>query len=341
MIDVSVSSTVDGGFIEANLAYQKRWGAMVNSRPLPTSGSLLISDGSSPVANFRPEEAFSALVALANTPGTLKLITDVGCGGTYHSYGGQWGLQPKGNQFWRDFYEKTGLMDRVSCEFAPISEGVNEAIRQRKAAILEMWALIGPYLGTGSLAKAQRFFVNIYEEEFGSESIAALGRHLPEGAVIMTFPCCVCSHQTQTTVLHAIRKKGKGIDVTRNDRSPAHSGCKGGFAWLHCWNELTIWEATYYLGGRLSGKAIYELSSQSPNKPGILVRDYSDPRGTLEATIAKWTHNIWISPRVYLNNSEGTIKDFQRSLSQNPQEWARVIEAFPMFGNGRRFDIKY
>jgi hypothetical protein len=342
MIQVNISSVVNGGFIEGNVAYQKRWGIFINSRPLPTHGELLVSDASSPVANFRVEEAFNTLVALAQAPNSVTVLTDLGCGGTHGDYGHLWNLTPKSNFFWQEFYNKTALMDRINNNFAPISEGVLSAIDQRKLAILSMWDQISPYLKSANPKSGERLKVKVYEEEFAELKISDIGNAVPEGAVIATFPCVVCSHQAQTTVYHAIRRRQNGMYVAKTDRSPSHSGCKGGFPWNERWNDLTIWEATYLLGARLSGKAIYQLSSQASNKPAMMVRDYSDPRGTIATTVNNWSQDLWISPRVYLVSEEnGSIEGFQASIKNNPKDWAKIIEEFPLFGNGRQFDVIY
>lgn len=341
MVTVSVSTSVTGGFLEGNVAYLKRWGIPINSRPLPAQGELVVSDASTPVANFRVEEAFMSLVALARTPKNVKVLTDVGCGGTYDEYGRNWSLSPKSNSFWIEFYVKTGIMGRIDNKFSPVAACVYDAINIRKQAISRMWSHIAPHFN--SSRSSDRFESKVYEKEFGHLKISSLVNTTPEGAVILTFPCVVCSHQTQTTAYHAIRRRGNGMYVAKTDRSPSQSGCKGGFSWNEHWDNLTVWQATFLLGGRLSGKSIYELSSRSSPKPGMMIRDYSDPRGTVAATVQKWSKDLWISPRVYVKRAgnDGSIKDFERSLVANPKSWATTIDNFPMFGDGRQHDVTY
>ncbi len=342
VVNVSTSVNVSGGFLEGYAAYKQRWGIPVNSRPLPKFGRLFMFDAGSPVANFHPQEAFVALVALAHTGKLVTVDTSIGCGGTYSDYGGFWGLTPKPNPYWTKFYKGTGVMDRIAPQFAPISSGVYTAVAQRKRATIDMWLRLAPHLGAGQFLRALGFSLNVFEKPFGHMKVSKLAGAVDDGGVILSFPCPLCSHQNGKTAYHAIRRQGKSIVVTKNDRSPSPSGCKGAFPWKDSWNDLTIWETAYLLGARLYGKATYCMSANQRVKPPMMIRDYSNPRGTVSASINNWSRNIWISPRVYVTkNGGGTIEDFKRSIDAHPREWANLIQKFPLLGNGRRYDVTY
>jgi hypothetical protein len=345
MIQLNIASSVNGGFLEGNIAYSEKWGSPINKKKLPKVGRLHVYDASSPVANFRIEEAFMAMLAMHKTGPLVEVVTDIGCGGTHEEYGSYWNIRPHKNQFWRNFYKETALVDRVDAKFAPISSGVFVATRKRKWEIIKMWLKIAPHLGLEKIFRILNFKVHVYETSFKNIKLNTLCNAVPEGSVILSFPCLVCSHQAQKTVYHSIRRSGSGMTITKDDRSSGISKCKGGFAWNIAWNKLTIWEAAYFLGAKLSGKATYYLATNKWIKPNIMVRDYSNPRGTVKMIVDSWGRNVWISPRIYLKNqgetSDNEIEDLKKSVRNNPKEWATMLNEFPILGDGRERTIKF
>jgi len=333
MVILQKTPANEGGYIEGNMAYLQKWGEKINTRDLPLTGELLVADGCSPCPNFRPAEVILTLVAMFNVAPSVLIRTFLGSSGTYEEYGKIWGLSQRANQTWIDFYAGIPSIDNVDPKFLPIGHDVQKATEIRTKCIQEMWKLISPYIGTGT-AKLK---ISVMENEYSRTlKIADIIDSMPLNALLMKFPCPICSHQTDKTLYHGLRRTKDNFCVTKNERSEAEVKCMCAQPWKKHGMKLRVADASSMLGARLSGKLIYSLLSLQ--LPKLVIRDYSNPRGTVAQVVNDWDENIWISTRLEI---PGNSLELQDSIRNSPGEWADILKKVSFLCSGEEICITY
>jgi len=343
-----------GGLAEARIAYRQRWKkSLPGLQALDGQDRIVLCDASTIVPNCRPSELLVALMAMVQIPQNVDILTFITQSGTICEFASEWTnpetLVPGRIGNWRDFYAgKIPYMDRIPKEFAPIAvfglgkgnmSFPNFVVVKRHQRLLGLWDSLVPYLGLGSCF-FQRLSVDVFGKGF-EVSLSEISKNLEPGQALGCFPCPDCSYQKRKPIYHHFRMLREGFDVTP-ERSKRVLRCKGARAFLEGVGDNIMLSSLIEISGFIpGGLATYESLRRwnGLGMPGIMIRDYSNARGTLGRIVREWPHaNLWITTRFYMkresDGKEASFKEFEASLRAEPAAWAEFIRETPLISNG-------
>lgn len=333
-------SGVDGGFKEASLAYGERWGKeLPGAENLRLTEKAVLGDASTTMPNFRPAELIVALMASAQFP-EVKMNSIVIKGGTVGEY--QESLSSIGietqelnieKSAWENFYASIPFIDRVQSSVVPFGRmvGKGAAIEYRRGIVRSLGEILGIISPD---VKIEFFGTDIPLDQISINGGRAIGK----------FPCPVCSHQNKGQVTYHVLRKDESGFITTREKSKGVVSCKGAKAFLGN-VSMPLGDIIDITGFIPSGPIIYKALKAELNGAGVLVRDYSNSRRTMEKMISKWPdEKVWVTTRVYVVDSQtgqdASMPVFIKSINENKEEWRSFIHNTPLISDGRVVTVK-
>jgi hypothetical protein len=126
-----------------------------------------------------------------------------------------------------------------------------------------------------------------------------------ENEAVATFICPVDSTKFGRVVKKHIRKNSGGWIVT-NEKDTLSINISEEFEKV--FNEFDLFQLQKILGITLNGKSTFRLlKNVIAENEGILIRDYSNSRGTLSEMNKYFCDQLIISKRIYVNNEEDKL----------------------------------
>ncbi len=309
-----------------------------------------VLDASTPVPNCRAAEIFMA-IWMARWMCTAKLSTDITTSGTIHEYADQWGIEPPSEDQlrpWFEFYtdptpNPKGFPSFVRNPrlqpFAPIALAPDASLiilRKRLTCFAEAADLLG----------VPDVMPRLSIVDFGNEAnitFRELIRGVPFGKTVGRFPCPACS--TDKPTYHAIRRGSHDFVVTRPGSMHLNEclKCKGVVAWRRADLDIKLTELIQRTGFIVNGMAAFVAIDKTLSaEDGVIMRDYSNPRG-----ITKFAHDLWggrlrVSTRLtirYENGNDVDWKAFREILQEDPAPFLRLFNFVESLSDGRRVAI--
>jgi hypothetical protein len=307
------NSEAGGGYAEA-LSRNR----MVN-REKPV-GDIHLCDASSQVANYRSAELFLA-VWTAYQMSDVQITTDVISSGvqitTEKTDASYWSFQGLGGtQF-----------------FTPQASIVpNSTVRDKRLMyIREITHLLKNDLGNIRIENIHISDGADYMDMYLHTAI----REIPNGSSLGTFACLACSTKDRV-VTHALRKVKTGVALTELIKGSSVD-CSGQ-VWMRqlVASNPTITEMIRRFGFTPGGKLFYATHQDRVNT-NLVIRDYSNPRGTVAEVVARKPKRTFVSTRFYITNenTDAPIEKLLSAIQDNPLFFADVIRDYPVLSDGR------
>ncbi len=311
-----------------------------------------LSDGSSSVANCRAVELATTLIAAHNLHGIVEgIVTDTVGGGHAELALNDLGIDITRLELNTEIVDELkAIFPRVifdekvmrflsaeSFVFPESKRSLREAnLRSREALIRGAAREINITLPNIAVLGCEDLphFKDVSVQEFLNQNSQSPDQ------MVLKFCCPDCSRMQQTAVEHGVLPTGQ---VVKHHQFPVK--CKGGKDLAQAFTDGKIQEKSLSemvkLGFFVSGKAIYRLTTKSldPETDVLLVRNYSNSRGTIAQIVSECNAPIGITQRFYFDDKKDIPgKDFIQVLRGNTA-LQNAIKSQPLLITNRDIDI--
>jgi hypothetical protein len=339
-INSSFTLNGDGGFLEASEAVSPK--STLAGLPVfgPPQKAFCLSDGSSQVPNLRASEIFCGLWSAYKYPNS-KILTDIMVTGSVGQFAHVWGpWEPDEEKLreWFDFYSPyKSRLKLVS--LAPIS-----AVRFKSGDIPTQRLKKLEHLA-GLLDGSRDFDVSsvlsrIEIVEFLSACEAKevllddIVSKVPPKKAIGTWTCPCCS------VRISLRFDDGKYYITDSYGNPVSKNCWGAQAVAgQVTGNMKLSKLVRVTGIELNFFAsvcLHDLLG-NPNS-GLLIRDYSNPRGSIAESLRLYGERVRLTTRNYLvgldGDSDMTFDELCSVASSNPTHLVECMNLYPVISSG-------
>jgi hypothetical protein len=337
--------TVDGGYQEAREFMSSaggRYGTEAFSVP---QGNLCVGDASSQVPNLRASELFSACWTAYKYP-NARIVTDImvtGSIGQFSSFWGPWVPDKRSMDMWHEFYSPHKSPSRL-VSLAPISnvKFENGAIAsQRRKALEKFVGMLDGVSGFDSQKILERIFIVEFLSECDTSGIT-LGQitlNVPEGKSIGTWTCPCCNQRL------SLRFKEGSYSVTESRGGPV--SCWGSCAVSsQVCDSFRVADLVRCTGIELNFFASVCLHDMIGAKDSnILIRDYSNPRGSIAESLRLYGNRVRITTRNYLVGRDGdtdmSFDELCMVAERNPAKIIELMNLYPVISDGRQLILSW
>lgn len=312
----------------------------LNTRPL--AEEIWLADACTPIPNCRPAEILLSIWAALHTSASTTIHTDVISAGVH--LGSPEDVNPAMLTEWVELFDQRLHRERLEqfLQYAPAGLVVkNVDVCNRR---LEKIRLVAEILRP-SLGDVETHRVKVTDGAFCFDvPISQTKELLRDRASLGVFVCPGCSYQAKQPMTHAVRFMSGALAVTQ-PASVAAVKCPASRVFLAKAKSLdfTIGHLIRVIGFRPSGKLFYALSrTEDTISRGMCMRDYSDPRGSVESAWRLWSPNIWMSTRLYVvdqNKMDLSFDQFVESLQHNTGLFASAMRGNSFLSRGEVFSF--
>lgn len=338
-ISIDWTSQRDGGWREAlNFAGAE---ATCFQNP-PAGGTLLVADASSQVPNLRGPELFAALWN-AYRFSSAVIATDTmlsGCIGTYSGYWGPSEPDDRKVSEWENFFSRMNKPLRC-ISLAPMSLltfADGDIPSQRMRWIARVAECLNGHDGfdTASILSRIRIVEILEQIEHKGITVGEVIPMIPEFKAVGTWTCPCCAER------FSLRHNGMRFIVTDARSSEKSASCFGSRAVeaqvtedmsLAFLARVTGIELNFFASAGLNSLIVGDTVS-------MLIRDYSNPRGSIEECLRRYGHRTHLTTRFYLQDTfldaDMTAEKLLSVARTHPAELVSLMRRFPVISDGSR-----
>ena len=338
-LNATLTSLKNGGYEEASLAMSENAEAGWSAFDTPGK-TFCLGDGSSQVPNLRASEIFCALWAAHKYPES-EVHTDIMQTGTVGQFAHHWGpwnpLDARVDE-WLEFYSPhkrcLNLLSLAPMSAVQFSKG--GLVVQRIKALWRLAGLLNGTLGFDTAKVVKRIKVIEFLEEAHSKGVTLgqVSANVPAKKAIGTWTCPCCA------VRISLRHNGNKYYVTDSYGNPAPKGCWGSqVVSAQVADSMSFSQLVRVTGIELNFFASAGLYDVLGHKDSvILIRDYSNPRGSVAEVLRQYGKRVRLTTRNYLLGSDGysemTFDELCAAASSNPRHLVEYMNLYPLISNG-------
>lgn len=339
-INSSFTVSSNGGFQEASEALSKDSTLSKTSVFGKPHQTFCLGDGSSQVPNLRASEIFCTLWA-AYKYQNATILTDVmvtGSVGKYAEIWGPWAPNQKCIEEWFDFYSPHKRRIQL-LSLAPISAiqfENGDIAHQRWQALKRVAEMLDGARGFNASQVMARIEIVEFLDACRSKGITldAIASKVPEKKAIGTWTCPCCGERI------SLRFSGGKYYVSDAYGNLPSKACWGSQAVSgQVTGQMELSTLVRVTGIELNFFAAVCLHDMLGNvDSNILIRDYSNPRGSIAEVLRLYGNRIRLTTRNYLvgldGDSDMTFDELCGVASRNPTQLVEYMNLYPLISNG-------